>query len=585
MSNGDGGLPAGAMAGRPTRRGSALRRKEEAEVGASAARRRARARRLLAATAAVGKAASGGPGSWQDREAAARPALRRAAAGRRVPGAMRRRRNAAWHALLVPAGGFARASVAGLSRAAAGPRLGWLPSLPEAAALPFGDYGEVPDEHCQAPGAMDCPVVAVAVDGSVQTELLGGEDHLDRLRRVLRQRLEAAQRPALKPAAALFAPLPEVLQVRIVGMLSLPDRLRLCQASTGVAWTFESSPCRLAEALESDLRDAALLQQLEGARLHRDANADVDLGRGFGSDYQLDMLRGELHHPASNRTQYRALVAKQAQDIRSLREGWAAAEHALRDQLATLREQLQAYIAMSSDAPAAAGEHNDDASDGSLSSLVVEDRGDDCEFSDGFDTSDVLLDGTVGLRALPPLPALTDCPIGFRALTWLWDGRDPTDMRRIADELKWAAATPVPDELEGDTVDVVPEGAAAPGVHVDDIELDDLQAIIQQHCAAGGRLRVPRGAGPAAAGDTTAPAGTNGDGFGDVGGRSVPYSGDGIDTGFLSAGELLEAAAASRLALAAASFLLGVPLEAPQALDAQMPDEAICLPVVAALYQ
>eukprot|EP00959_Pyramimonas_sp_CCMP1952_P460181 9479438-Pyramimonas_sp.AAC.1 len=105
-------------------------------------------------------------------------------------------------------------------------------------------------------------------------------------------------------------------------------------------------------------------------------------------------------------------------------------------------------------------------------------------------------------------------------------------MRRIADELKWAAATPVPDELEGDTVDVVPEGAAAPGVHVDDIELDDLQAIIQQHCAAGGRLRVPRGAGPAAAGDTTAPAGTNGDGFGDVGGRSVPYSGDGIDTGF-----------------------------------------------------
>ncbi|CAK0834130.1 unnamed protein product [Prorocentrum cordatum] len=155
MSNGYGGLPAGATAGRPIRRVSALRMKEEAEVGASAARRRARARRLLAAEPAVSKADRGGPGSWQDRGAAARPALRFAAVRGRVPGTMRRRRNAAWHALLVPAGGFARASAPGIVRAAAGPRLGWLPPLPEAAAVSFGDFEAAPEEQCQALGGED----------------------------------------------------------------------------------------------------------------------------------------------------------------------------------------------------------------------------------------------------------------------------------------------------------------------------------------------------------------------------------------------------------------------------------------------
>ena len=65
------------------------------------------------------------PGSWQDRELAARPALVRATAGRRVSGAARRRRNTALHARRSPPSGFARASGAELAWAAAGPRLGW----------------------------------------------------------------------------------------------------------------------------------------------------------------------------------------------------------------------------------------------------------------------------------------------------------------------------------------------------------------------------------------------------------------------------------------------------------------------------
>ncbi|CAK0883699.1 unnamed protein product, partial [Prorocentrum cordatum] len=530
MSNGDEGPPADATAGRPTRRGSALRRKEEAEVGASAARRRARARRLLAAAAAVGKAASGGPGSWQDREAAARPALRRAAAGRRVPGAMRRRRNAAWRALLAPAGGFARAPAAGLSRAAAGPRMGWLP-----AATDGGRRAAATRPHTVRFAGQ---VVAAAADGSAQTEPLGGrprerppKNHLGHLRRGLRQRFEEAQRPALPPAPAPLVPLPEVPKMRIAGVLSLPDRLRLCQASCGIAWNLESSPCRLAEAPEVDLRGAALLQQLEGARPHRGANADVDPGLGLGSGYQLAMLREKLHHSASNCTQCGALVTKQTPDIRPLQEGWAAAEHALRDQLAALWGQLQARVARCTDLPAAVGEHNDDAPDGSLSPLVVEDRGDDCELANGFNAFDVLLEGAVGLRALPALPALTDGPLGFGAPAWLRGGKGSADM---------------------------------PRAHVGEIEWGDLQAIIPQRCAEERSLVALRGVGPAAAGDTTAPAGTDGDGFGDVGGRSAPCGGDGVGVGFLSAGELLEAAAASRLAPAAAGPLPGAPLEAPQ---------------------
>ncbi|CAK0887633.1 unnamed protein product [Prorocentrum cordatum] len=64
------------------------------------------------------------PGSWRDRELAARPALQAAAAGARVCGRRRRRRNAAWHALRVPVGGFTTASDAAIAEVAAGPRLG-----------------------------------------------------------------------------------------------------------------------------------------------------------------------------------------------------------------------------------------------------------------------------------------------------------------------------------------------------------------------------------------------------------------------------------------------------------------------------
>ncbi|CAK0862935.1 unnamed protein product, partial [Prorocentrum cordatum] len=55
--------------------------------------------------------------------AAAHPVLQLRAAGRRVPGRLRRRRNAAWHAAEFPPGGFAHADDAATTRAAAGPRL------------------------------------------------------------------------------------------------------------------------------------------------------------------------------------------------------------------------------------------------------------------------------------------------------------------------------------------------------------------------------------------------------------------------------------------------------------------------------
>ena len=99
------------------------RAREIAAMGATAARRAARARRLAAAEAAVPRRGRRVPGSWKDRELAARPALRRAAAGQRVPGGARYRRNAAWHAAWAPQRGFAAASRAELDAVCAGPRL------------------------------------------------------------------------------------------------------------------------------------------------------------------------------------------------------------------------------------------------------------------------------------------------------------------------------------------------------------------------------------------------------------------------------------------------------------------------------
>ncbi|CAK0847017.1 unnamed protein product [Prorocentrum cordatum] len=92
-----GGRPQAYGRGGPARAARTQHLKEAAEMGAPAARRAARALRHLAAEAAVRAhaRARGGPGSWQAREAAARPALRKAAAGQRVAGDARRRRNAA----------------------------------------------------------------------------------------------------------------------------------------------------------------------------------------------------------------------------------------------------------------------------------------------------------------------------------------------------------------------------------------------------------------------------------------------------------------------------------------------------------
>ncbi|CAK0862674.1 unnamed protein product [Prorocentrum cordatum] len=87
--------------------------------------------RVVVAKGGAAHAAAALPGSWQYRERAARPALRLAAAGARVPGSARRRTNAAWHAAVAPAAGFARVCDAAISVAASGtPTPSTPPALP-----------------------------------------------------------------------------------------------------------------------------------------------------------------------------------------------------------------------------------------------------------------------------------------------------------------------------------------------------------------------------------------------------------------------------------------------------------------------
>ncbi|CAK0857963.1 unnamed protein product, partial [Prorocentrum cordatum] len=120
----------------------ALRQQEILMLGPSAARRAAR-RRRLGALEAWCHAVAGPcrPGSWQDRERAARPALVSAVEGRRVAGASRQRRNAALHAACAPPSGFLRASAEEIAEAARGPRLGFLVEAEHAAHVASGDAG------------------------------------------------------------------------------------------------------------------------------------------------------------------------------------------------------------------------------------------------------------------------------------------------------------------------------------------------------------------------------------------------------------------------------------------------------------
>ncbi|CAK0909666.1 unnamed protein product, partial [Prorocentrum cordatum] len=97
------------------------------------------------------------PGSWRDRELAARPALQAAVAGARVCGRRRRRRNAAWHARRVPVGGFATASDAAIAEVAAGPRLGAFGGQAERVPV------ECVVEICQAEAAVVFPRVECEV--------------------------------------------------------------------------------------------------------------------------------------------------------------------------------------------------------------------------------------------------------------------------------------------------------------------------------------------------------------------------------------------------------------------------------------
>ncbi|CAK0868191.1 unnamed protein product [Prorocentrum cordatum] len=160
---------------------------EKDSLGASAARRAARRRGRAALEAALCPlvAARGAPGSWLDRERASRPALQRFAAGHRVPGVMRLRRNTGWHARRVPPGGFTAASPAALSWAAAGPRLGHTAGGMRAESKPF-----VPRDACRAvgvrcncgstefapipPPAVQMPSVTEPVHGNAMCERVGG---------------------------------------------------------------------------------------------------------------------------------------------------------------------------------------------------------------------------------------------------------------------------------------------------------------------------------------------------------------------------------------------------------------------------
>ena len=151
-----------ATGGCPPWRPSSQRQRETLLLGATAARRAARARARAALEAALVPLAQARatPGPWVDRERAARPALKLAVEGSRVPGSKRRRRNAALHAQRVPPGGFAQASVEGLAWAAAGPRLG-----PGGGGLPAADgTGAVLGDPVEdlAPGVWRLPVEALA---------------------------------------------------------------------------------------------------------------------------------------------------------------------------------------------------------------------------------------------------------------------------------------------------------------------------------------------------------------------------------------------------------------------------------------
>ncbi|CAK0899148.1 unnamed protein product, partial [Prorocentrum cordatum] len=109
-------------------------------------------RRLDALEAGPRRICGGGdapePGPWRDQELAARPALQAAAAGERVCGGRRHRRNAAWHAAQAPAEGFARSSAAAIAKAAAGPRL-----------LDFAGSGGSPKAEAEQPCAEDTGIV------------------------------------------------------------------------------------------------------------------------------------------------------------------------------------------------------------------------------------------------------------------------------------------------------------------------------------------------------------------------------------------------------------------------------------------
>ncbi|CAK0821623.1 unnamed protein product [Prorocentrum cordatum] len=153
-------------------------------LGASAARRTARRRRQLALEAGLRRSAGSrgpaAPGSWQDREQAARPALQAAVAGVRVSGIRRYRRNAAWHAAGVPAAGFARATASALAEVVAGPRRG--------ACARGGGGGQAAEgeqeQRARGPsgdgwGAPQEPSIKVVQGAELEAQLHAGRDDVE----------------------------------------------------------------------------------------------------------------------------------------------------------------------------------------------------------------------------------------------------------------------------------------------------------------------------------------------------------------------------------------------------------------------
>ncbi|CAK0806035.1 unnamed protein product, partial [Prorocentrum cordatum] len=233
-----------------------------ADLGPSAARRAARARRQRTCEAALRKLASMGaePGPWQNRERAARPALR-FAAGARVPGSARRRGNAAWHAALAPEAGLERTSDAAITEAASGPRLG----PPAPATLPTAQ--EPVDQVAELTSR--CGAFEEQLSQEQLSLAVGAKSDLEDDERTLAPQCDAL-REQLYDAAAEFQTQQHVVEELRQDMLSLKMEVpAVCVAgdaggtSRGLRGGESAATCPAAPCARIDLRQVGVSFEVE----------------------------------------------------------------------------------------------------------------------------------------------------------------------------------------------------------------------------------------------------------------------------------------------------------------------------------